>query len=81
MFKVLVIILVLGFVFFRVMGFFMRLLTGSTATHKQDRTRSYQQSKNAQPPKGGNVNVDFVPSKKKGDQFNGGEYVEFEDVD
>jgi hypothetical protein len=66
------------------MGFVLRLLSGSAATHKHQRTHAYEQHKQTQKPKGGNVNIDFVPKNKKGkkgEEFRGGEYVEFEEVD
>ena len=84
MLKVLIIIFIVGLVFFRVMGFVLRLLSGSTATHKHQRAQAYEQHKQTQKPKGGNVNIDFVPKNKtgkKGEEFRGGEYVEFEEVD
>ena len=81
MLKVLIILFVIGLVFFRAIGFFLRLLSGSTASERQ-RTRAYEQHKATRKPDNGNVNIDYVPRKGKKDKsFNGGEYVDFEELD
>lgn len=75
--KFLLIVGLIGFLLFRVLGIFFKVLTGSTANHKP---QDYQQSRR---PKDGNVNVDFVPNKdkKKDKGYKGGEYVDYEELD
>ncbi len=59
----------------------MRIFFGSLGTNRTARNFSDTQSSYKKKPKDGNVNIDFVPKKKgkKGD-FDGGEYVDFEEV-
>ncbi|MEM7109152.1 MAG: DUF4834 domain-containing protein [Bacteroidota bacterium] len=75
--KFLLIAGLIGFLLFRVLGLFFRVLTGSTANHK---TQGYQHSRK---PKDGNVNVDFIPNKDKtkNNGYKGGEYVDYEELD
>ena len=84
MLKFLIIVFLLGFIFFRTIGFFMKLLSGSSIGNKS-RNDAYQQNSNGrQRPAGGNVNIDYVPGKKgrpTGEKFTGGEYVDFEEVE
>lgn len=87
MLKFLFLVFVIGFIFFRLLGFFMRLLTGSPVGQK---TKSnpygpYQRTNgHSSRPSDGNVSIDFVPSdnkKKRGDKFRGGEYVDYEEIE
>lgn len=79
--KFIIIVLLLGFIFYKTLGFIFKLLGGSQAAGK---TRGYtQQHYHKPPPANGNVNIDYVPDegKKSGGKFKGGEYVDFEEVD
>ncbi len=76
--KFLLIVGLIGFLAFRVLGLFFRLLTGSPANPKtqEDPYRDRRR------PKDGNVNVDYVPGKqqKSAKDFKGGEYVDYEEI-
>ncbi len=85
MLKFILIVLLVGFIFFRTIGFFLRLLMGSSV---QNRTRSQQYNRTNQSrqprPGSGNVNIDYVPGKENSNEnkkFTGGEYVDFEEVE
>ncbi|MCA6074366.1 DUF4834 family protein [Fulvivirga sedimenti] len=86
MFKFLFIALLVFLVFFRAIGFLMRLLTGSSVGNKS-RNNPYARTNHQdtyQRPANGNVNIDYVPEKngvKKGEKFTGGEYVDFEEIE
>lgn len=76
MLKFLLIVGLIGFLLFRVLGVFFKVLTGSTANQ---RPQNYRHSRK---PKDGNVNVDYIPEKgKKGKGYKGGEYVDYEELD
>jgi len=84
MIKFILLVVLIGFVFFRILGFFLRLLTNSSV---DQRGRSQQfnrsgQGRQAQSAKG-NVTIDYVPGKRNGkpEKFKGGEYVDFEEVE
>ena len=73
----LILILILGtYVFYKAFTFVLKLFFGSANMHmgssEQRTTR----------PKSGNVNIDYIPreKRKKGSE-GGGEYVDFEEVD
>ncbi len=74
--KFLLIVGLIGFLLFRVLGVFLRVLTGSPANTK---AQNFRQTRK---PKDGNVNVDYVPGKEKSKKgFKGGEYVDYEELD
>lgn len=74
--KFLLIVGLIGFLLFRVLGVFFRVLTGSTANPRAQETRQTRK------PKNGNVNVDYIPGKEKDNKgFKGGEYVDYEELD
>ncbi|MEM1406173.1 MAG: DUF4834 domain-containing protein [Bacteroidota bacterium] len=76
MLKFLLIVGLIGFLLFRVLGVFFRVLTGSTVNPK---SQDFHQTRK---PKDGNVNVDYIPGKeKKGNRYKGGEYVDYEELD
>jgi hypothetical protein len=75
-----VIAIILLFLFaFRIIGSVIRFLLGGAS---MNRSGSFQQNRQ-QKPRGGNVNVDYVPKKGASGKHNykGGEYVDYEDVD
>ncbi len=84
--KFLLIVFLVGFVFFRTISFLMRLMTGSSVGNKT-RNNPYSRAGHQdayQRPANGNVNIDYVPKKgdkKNGEKFTGGEYVEFEEIE
>lgn len=80
MLKFLLIVVLLGYVFFKGLGFIVRLIVGGSSMNQFG---GQQQREQGQRPKNGNVNVDYVPkdeSKEPG-KLKGGEYVDFEEVD
>ncbi|QSE98623.1 DUF4834 family protein [Fulvivirga lutea] len=78
MIKFLLIIFILGYIFFKGLGFFIRMILGGSSMNQFGN----QQQSSSQKPKNGNVNVDYIPKdqKPKKENFKGGEYVDFEEV-
>lgn len=80
MFKFLLILFLIGYLFFKIGGFLFRLFLGRTAKAAQE--RQYQQNNSGRKTKDG-INIDHVPNQKNkrdGGNFKGGEYVDYEDV-
>ena len=80
MFKFLLILFLIGYLFFKIGGFIFRLFLGRTAKAAQE--RQYQQNNKGRTTKDG-LNIDHVPNqkgKRTGGNFKGGEYVDYEDV-
>ena len=72
MFKFLLILVVLTWLFFKVGGFLFRLIGG----------RDYQRERQSyKKTKGGNVFVKNDDTKQKKEGYEGGEYVDYEEVD
>ena len=78
MLRVLAIIMLFLFAF-RIIGSVIRFLMGGAS---MNRSGSFQQNRQAK-SRGGNVNVDYVPKNERSEKQNykGGEYVDYEDVD
>lgn len=81
MLKFLIIVVLLGYIFFKGLGFVIRLILGGSSVNQFGGQQ--QKNQGQQKPKNGNVNVDYVPKDANNDQkkFKGGEYVDFEEVD
>ncbi|MEL7004712.1 MAG: DUF4834 family protein [Bacteroidota bacterium] len=81
MLKFLLIVLIIGYVFFKGLGFIMRTMFGvSGRGTAQNFNREYQTRRS----NSGNVDVNYDPrgkSKKGKANFKGGEYVDFEEVE
>ncbi|WKV12824.1 DUF4834 domain-containing protein [Marivirga harenae] len=80
MFKFLLILFLIGYLIFKVGGFFFRLFLGRTARTAQE--RQYKENNRGRKTKDG-IHIDHVPSqkgKRTGGNFKGGEYVDYEDV-
>jgi len=78
MLKFALIVFILGYVFFKGLGFFFRVILGGSSVNKNTNQAGSQRQ-----PSGGNVKVDYMPkdgSKKSDSDFKGGEYVDFEEV-
>jgi hypothetical protein len=76
MLKFLLIIFLFFFILFRLGGFLLKMLGGPS---RQDRAKGRKGRKYT--PPGGNVSVDYEPkNEKKKKDFEGGEYVDYEDV-
>ena len=82
MYKLLIIFLV-GFIFFRILGFLFRIMLGNPSS---GRNSGHQyQNQNYKKPADGNVNIDYVPQTGKKDKPSGdlkaGEYVDYEELE
>ncbi|WKK87051.1 DUF4834 domain-containing protein [Marivirga arenosa] len=80
MFKFLLILFLIGYLFFKIGGFIFRLFLGRTAKAAQQ--RQYQQNNKGRTTKDG-VHIDHIPNqkgKRSGGNFKGGEYVDYEEV-
>ncbi|WKK82227.2 DUF4834 domain-containing protein [Marivirga arenosa] len=80
MFKFLLILFLIGYLFFKIGGFIFRLFLGRTAKAAQE--RQYQQNNKGRTTKDG-VHIDHIPNqkgKRSGGNFKGGEYVDYEEV-
>lgn len=70
-------VLVLIYIFFRAVGVIFRTVLGSSSTNRSTRYQDNTTGKGA--GRKGNINVDHNPNKSKG--YEGGEYVDYEEVD
>lgn len=80
MFKFLLILFLIGYIIFKIGGFFFRLFLGRTAKAAQE--RQYKQNNKGKTTKDG-ISIDHIPNqngKRTGGNFKGGEYVDYEDV-
>lgn len=80
MFKFLLILFLIGYLFFKIGGFLFRLFLGRTAKAAQE--RQYKQNNKGRTTKDG-INIDHVPNqkgKRTGGNFKGGEYVDYEEL-
>lgn len=80
--KFIIISLLLFFIIYKLIGFVFRILLGSNVQNRQQRYQSHARHNNKK-PFDGNVNVDYIPRDKKArpnSNFNGGEYVDYEEV-
>lgn len=79
--KFLFILILAIYVFYRVAGFLFRLVFGSLRSDPGRFQNEYRQHKKRAP--GSNLNIDQVPqpkSKSKKTGYDGGEYVDYEEV-
>lgn len=84
MLKFLIITFLIGFLAFKVLGLFFRVLLGGSATERSGQKSYQSQQYQSKRTGNGNVNIDYVPNgKSKGTskEFKGGEYVEYEEID
>ncbi|MFY0689815.1 MAG: DUF4834 family protein [Cyclobacteriaceae bacterium] len=83
MLKFLLILFVLGWLIYKVFGFLFKIFfIGASAAQHQKRTQQSRQSHARKAPDS-NLNIDYVPGseKKKGDKgFDGGDYVDYEEL-
>lgn len=86
MIKFLLISFLIFFIVFKLLKFFFKLFLVRGAAQFQQRqyqsnSQNYQQR--YQKPREGNINIDFIPNKKKEREektFKGGEYIDYEEV-
>lgn len=87
MWKLLLIIILVGFLLSKVFGFFFRVLLGNSAADRANGKahQNQQYQNNSRKSADGNVNIDYVPkngeAKEAPKAFKGGEYVDYEEVD
>ena len=80
MLKILIILVLIIYVFYKTAGFLFRLVFGSL---RQDPGRFQGEHKSyAKRAPGSNLNIDKVPDKnaRRGGSYEGGEYVDYEEV-
>lgn len=81
MLKFLIIIFLVGYVFYKVGGVLFRALTGTLGGGQYSRENFQGRSNQNAKPKGGNVNIDYVPKDQQNKKdFDGGEYVDYEEL-
>ena len=76
MIKFLLIVIAFFYILSKVGGFIFRTLFGAAAQ------RAQQQQRTTRKPADGNVNIDYAPKedKKSPKNFEGGDYVDFEEI-
>lgn len=86
MLKFLLITILIFYLIYKVGGFFFRMLFAN-AYQQHQRQQRYQQNgytqKQAKTPPNSNVRVEYVPDqedRKEKKDFNGGQYVDYEEV-
>lgn len=83
MIKFLVISFLVFFIIYKLLGFFFRLLLRTGINHQQQQHQAHTRQSKAKRPSDGNVIVDYVPNNKKESAdktYNGGEYIDYEEV-
>ena len=87
MIKFLLIVFIIGYLLYRVLGFVFKLLLGVSGSSQNQRHFNQQHHKRSEykpksKPADGNVNIDYVPDKqkKKGRYTNNGEYIDYEEI-
>ena len=75
----LLVFLLIGFLVISFVNAFFRMLSGGSRTSGRPGQHQYRQSNR---PNDGNVNVDYTPNQKKGkENYKGGQYIDYEEVD
>lgn len=87
MLKFLIILALIIYIFYKVGGFLFRVFFLGASEYEQQK-RHQQRYRNQEPPHrrapDSNLNIDYVPRekrKKNEEGYNGGEYVDYEEVD
>ena len=81
--KFLLIVVIVGFILFKLINVFFRVLIGGSATNRGGQRQQYQQQYQSRKTADGNVNIDYVPNEngaQKSKNFTGGEDVDYEEV-
>ncbi|MEO9482272.1 MAG: DUF4834 family protein [Ekhidna sp.] len=80
MFKILIILILIGYVFHKITSFVFRGMFRGSANRDQFGQKHYSQS--SRRTGNSDVNIDRIPKRrgKKEDGFTGGEYVDYEEV-
>lgn len=78
MLKFLIIFFLVSYIIYKVGGYLLRSFFLSAG--QQHQTRAHQQKKSRKVPDS-DLNIDYVPNQKKSKKtFEGGEYVDYEDI-
>jgi hypothetical protein len=80
MLKIIIILILIGYVFYRVTNFIFSGLFRGFSRNQQFGQQQYHRSSHR--AKNSDLNIDNVPGResKKGKGFSGGEYVDYEEV-
>lgn len=85
MLKFILIFFLFFWIVFKLGGFFMRVFLGKVANDARQNHAGQSQYQQHRQPADGNVHIDYIPKKeagknKKGGDFRGGDYVDYEEV-
>ncbi|MEQ8472124.1 MAG: DUF4834 family protein [Marinoscillum sp.] len=82
MIKFLLIVVLFCYLLYRVGGFLFRMLFIGAQQQQRNQYQGNHQSNQSKKAPGSNLNIDHIPQKDQKNQkdFNGGEYVDFEEV-
>ena len=80
--KIIIILILIGYVFYRVTSFIFSGLFGGFNRHQQFGNGQAHYSRRPRKAPDSNLNIDNIPNhrSKKDDNYSGGEYVDFEEV-
>jgi hypothetical protein len=97
MLKFLIIVILIGYLFYKVGGFIFRTIFSSVSQQYQEQQRYYQRQNgtsfngqgSGRKAPNSNLNIDYVPREEKNpgkkvdknSEFRGGDYVDYEEVD
>lgn len=84
MLKFFLILIIIFYLIYRIGGFFFRMLFTKAFQQHQNQYRQHQTTSRqySKTPPNSNVRVDYVPKEERNDRkdFNGGQYVDYEEV-
>lgn len=81
MLKFLIITFLASYLFYKIGGLLFRALSGTLGANRSD--KSFSNGQQRKKPRDGNVNIDYVPNDKKKSKksYDGGEYIDYEELD
>lgn len=74
--KIFIILFIIGYLIYKVGGFFFRILMFGAQQHFQKENNHQAHRK----PHEGNVDIDYVPPANKSTVIKGGDYVDYEEI-
>ena len=84
MLKFLIIVVLVSYLLFKVIQFLFKvLIIGAGGQEAYRRQQGYQQQQNSTRQKRGDISIDYVPKdgkKNSSSNYDGGEYVDYEEV-
>ena len=79
MIKFLIIVGLIFYLIYRLLGFFFKTIFMTAQQRTQQ--NNHQQGNHKRRASGGDLNIDYVPNENKSrDDFKGGDYVDFEEL-